>query len=70
MAVATALFPLLIEGLIGTFEWRGAYVALGALVALIMLPVGSIFYRVQPERYGLEPDGAAAPVDAPQERNG
>lgn len=69
MAVATALFPLLIEGLIGIFEWRGAYVALGALVALIMLPVGSIFYRVQPERYGLEPDGAAAPVDAPQERN-
>ncbi len=66
MAAATAVFPLLIEWLIGLFEWRGAYAVLGLLVALIMIPVGGIFYRVHPERYGLKPDGrdtGAAPVE-------
>lgn len=57
MAAATAVFPLLIEGLISAFQWRGAYVALGVLVAVIMIPVGGIFYRKQPELYGLQPDG-------------
>lgn len=67
MATATAVFPLLIEMLIGAFGWRGAYVALGALVAVVMIPIGATFYRVQPERYGLEPDGRAAEPDAPRE---
>ena len=67
MATATALFPLLIEALIGAFGWRGAYAALGALVALVMLPLGALFYRVQPERYGLEPDGLPVERGSPRE---
>ena len=69
MAAATAFFPLVIEGLIGAFGWRGAYVALGVLVAVVMLPVGGLFYRVQPERFGLQPDGLPAAEDAPPERD-
>lgn len=69
MAAATAFFPLVIEGLIGAFGWRGAYVALGVLVAVVMLPVGALFYRVQPERFGLQPDGLPAAEDAPPERD-
>lgn len=57
MAAATAAFPILIEGLIRAFDWRGAYLALGAAVAAVMIPVGALFYRSQPEHYGLQPDG-------------
>ncbi|HZJ09976.1 MAG TPA: MFS transporter [Trueperaceae bacterium] len=69
MAAATAVFPLLIEVLIGAFEWRGAYMVLGLLVAVVMIPVGALFYRVQPERYGLRPDGLPVTADAPREQN-
>jgi MFS transporter, OFA family, oxalate/formate antiporter len=60
MAIATAFFPLLIERLIGLFDWRTAYMLLGALVAVTILPLGALLYRGHPERYGLEPDGHAA----------
>src|SRR5690606_33800902 len=60
MSLATAVFPLLIEALIQAFDWRGAYLALGALVALTMIPIGALFFRVHPERYGLTPDGLPA----------
>src|SRR5680860_442961 len=69
MAAATAVFPLVIEVLIGAFEWRGAYMVLGLLVAVVMIPVGALFYRVQPERYGLRPDGLPVTADAPREQN-
>lgn len=65
MATATAAFPLLIEVLIAAFDWRGAYLALGVLVAVVMVPVGALFYRPHPERYGLRPDGLPAP-DRPE----
>lgn len=68
MALATALFPFAIEALIGAFGWRLAYVVLGGLVAVTILPLGAWLYRGRPELYGLEPDGARrGPV--PQERN-
>ncbi len=58
MALATAVFPFAIEALIGAFGWRLAYVALGGLVAVTILPLGAWLYRGRPELYGLEPDGA------------
>ena len=61
MAVATAAFPPLIEMLIGAFGWRTAYAALGALIAVSVLPLGLAFYRGHPERFGQLPDGRAAP---------
>jgi sugar phosphate permease len=58
--LGTGMFPSLINALIGRFGWRLSYVLLGLLVAAVMLPVGLIFFRRQPEDYGLLPDGAKA----------
>ena len=67
MATATAAFPILIEVLIDALDWRLAYLALGVLVAVVMVPVGALFYRPHPERYGLQPDGLPPRSDAPRE---
>lgn len=56
MAVAVAFFPLLIEWLVTRAGWRTGYALLGALVALTILPLGALFFRQQPERYGVAPD--------------
>jgi MFS transporter, OFA family, oxalate/formate antiporter len=66
MAVATAVFPMLIEMLIGRYGWREAYVLLGLVVAVTILPVGALLYRSRPETFGLAPDGAA-PLAAPSQ---
>lgn len=59
MALATATFPTLIEWLIEATDWRSAYMLLGLLVGLTILPIGALVYRDRPERYGVLPDGAA-----------
>lgn len=64
MAAATAFFPLLIEGLVSAWGWRMAYAALGGLVALTILPLGALFFRRDPERYGVTPD-ARRPLPPP-----
>ncbi|MBW4556008.1 MAG: MFS transporter [Trichormus sp. ATA11-4-KO1] len=56
-ALGVAIFPLLIEFLIAQFGWRLAYMILGGVVAVTILPIGAAIYREQPERYGLQPDG-------------
>ena len=68
-AAAISVFPLLIEGLITQFGWRGAYVALGALVAATILPVGAWLFRGQPERFGLRPDSGSSVDEPPSEVN-
>jgi sugar phosphate permease len=50
-------FPTLINILIERFGWRGSYQVLGLAVAVIMVPVGQLFYKRRPEDYGLLPDG-------------
>ena len=59
MAAGIALFPQLIEALVGRFDWRVSYMLLGALVTLTILPLGAWLYRGHPEKFGLEPDGNA-----------
>ncbi len=56
MAAATAFFPLLIEGLVSALGWRAAYAVLGGLVLVTILPLGALFFRRDPERYGVTPD--------------
>jgi len=51
-------FPTLINTLIGRFGWRTSYRILGLAVAVIMLPVGQLLFKLRPEDYGLLPDGA------------
>ena len=55
------LFPYLINTLIPLYGWRATYAILGALLLLVMLPIGWIFTRDSPEDHGLLPDGAALP---------
>ncbi len=64
MAAATAFFPLLIETMVAAWGWRWAYVALGGLVAVTILPLGALFFRRDPERYGVTPD-ARSPLPPP-----
>jgi MFS family permease len=73
-ATAIAMLGLALGGLVipGTAEhvtaaygWRIAYLALGAMVVAIMLPVGLICFRNRPQTYGLAPDfGKALPARA------
>lgn len=64
-AIGTALFPLLINTLIVSYGWRAAYMLLGALVAVTILPLGALFYRSHPEEYGLVPDGTGKAASVP-----
>jgi MFS family permease len=57
LAISLLIFPALSNRLIEAFGWRGAWVALGALSMLLMVPVGWLFFRDRPELYGLHPDG-------------
>lgn len=50
-------FPALINWLIPLFGWRVSYALLGGLLLLVMAPLGLLFFRERPERYGLQPDG-------------
>ena len=69
MAAATAFFPLLIEAMVSAWGWRWGYAALGGLIAVTILPLGVLFFRRDPERYGLRPDGHhAAPLRTQRER--
>jgi MFS family permease len=71
-ATAIAMLGLALGGLVipGTAEhvtaaygWRTAYLALGAMVVAIMLPVGLMGFRNRPQAYGLAPDfGQARPA--------
>lgn len=56
-------FPTLINWLIGLGGWREAYMVLGAVLVLVMFPLGWIFIRNRPEEYGLVPDGIAGGAD-------
>lgn len=51
-------FPVLINWLIPQIGWRLTYGLLGALLLLVMAPLGYLFVREQPELYGLHPDGS------------
>jgi sugar phosphate permease len=55
--IGLAAFPNLINWLISTFDWRIAYMALGGLVWLVMIPIGVFLFRDNPESFGLLPDG-------------
>ena len=51
-------FPNLLNWMIPILGWRLTYAALGLVLLGVMAPVGYLFFRSQPERYGLLPDGA------------
>ncbi len=59
LALATATFPPLMEGLLAQVGWRRAFLLIGLGLMAILLPIGALLFRAQPERFGLAPDGIA-----------
>ena len=57
-------FPALINWLVTGYGWRTAYPILGGILLLVMMPVGYLFFRSAPERYGQHPDGTTSPTQA------
>jgi MFS family permease len=53
-------FPIVINSLLPIYGWRVTYVLLGLLLIGLMLPLGALLFRPQPEVYGLQPDGNQA----------
>ena len=64
-ATSLALLPPLSRALIDAVGWREAYIALGVMVWLLVIPAAALFARDTPEQMGLHPDGADHPP--PQE---
>ena len=65
LAASNALLPPLTQALIGSVGWRGAYVGLGLMVWVLLVPAAILVVRNRPEDLGLHPDGAAVPVEEP-----
>ena len=57
MAAAMAFLPAGILFLIGTFDWRGAYLVIAAILAGGLLPLLALVYRQSPTDVGQLPDG-------------
>lgn len=71
IAASNAVLPPATQALIGTFGWRGAYLALGTLVVAVLVPLALLIVRDRPEDVGLYPDGAQAPpAEKPQASDG
>ena len=60
-AASLALLPPLSRALIDAVGWREAYIVLGVLVWLLVIPATALFARDTPEEMGLHPDGADHP---------
>lgn len=65
LAASNAVLPPVTQALISSFGWRDAYVALGVMVWVLLIPAAILVVRNRPEEVGLHPDGAEAPVEEP-----
>ncbi|MBI4299628.1 MAG: MFS transporter, partial [Chloroflexi bacterium] len=61
MAVGGAIFPLIIDHLITSMGWRGAWFVLGIITWVLIIPLSLLFLRRAPEDMGLRPDGDEEP---------
>lgn len=65
-----ALLPVLLARLADAYGWRGALLAISAILVVVVAPVVALFVKDDPARYGELPDGgpapgAAAPAEGP-----
>lgn len=56
-AASNAVLPPVSSYVIGAFDWQTAYMALGVMVWLLVIPLAIIVVRDSPEKVGLHPDG-------------
>ena len=64
--IGALLFIPLTQVLINEIGWRGAWIVLAIIGLVVIIPLGAIFIRRQPEDVGMLPDGGA-PVEEPGE---
>lgn len=63
LALGGLVIPGIAEQISGAYGWRSSYMALGAAVTLIMMPIGLACFRNRPQAYGLAADfGMTFPV--------
>lgn len=62
-SASMAVHPQLGRWLIDAFGWREAWVGLGLLTWVLMIPVLLLLVHDKPEDIGLSPDNAAEPLD-------
>lgn len=65
IAASNAVLPPATQAFIRSFGWREAYMALGVMVWLLLIPAAIFVARRRPEAVGLHPDGASSPVEEP-----
>lgn len=70
LAVGGLIVPSIAERLAIAYGWRDAYLVLGAVVVVIMLPLGLLSFRNRPQIYGLLPDFGRATSQAALEIRG
>lgn len=58
--ISIALHPPLTQWLIATFGWREAWIWLGVMTWVMLIPPALLFLYNRPEDVGLRPDGEAA----------
>lgn len=56
-ALGFSTAPIVLDLAIGAFGWRGAWIAMAAVITLGFLPIVFALYRDNPEACGLYPDG-------------
>ena len=61
-AVSMAVHPPLAQWLVETVGWRQAWVWLGVLIGVVLVPLVALFIHDRPEAVGLLPDGDARPA--------
>ncbi len=66
--LGTLIFAPLVEQLIASYGWRGAYYILGAIVLLLLVPANAIWARTRPQEMGQLPDGDSVVREVPASR--
>lgn len=66
-ASSMALMPILARALIDNLSWRMAYVVIGILIWMIVVPAAAYFLHNTPEQINLYPDGSSKPPEGEME---
>lgn len=64
-SVSIGLHPPIAQALVDTVGWRAAWMWLGVLTWLLVLPPALVLVHDRPEEHGLRPDGAAERDEPP-----
>ena len=57
VGIGSAVLPQIVQNITSSYSWREAYLALGAIVLIVSLPILFKWVRDDPNELGLGPDG-------------